>query len=882
MPTLGWYVLDWITENLAAPGKSVYEPFTPYREQEDFILRWYELDPRTCRFKRDRALIGRPRGWGKSPLLAALAAAEALADVLPDGWDADGQPVGRPWTTQLTPLVHIAAVSEEQTNNTWQPLVEMLGEGPAVDNYPGTEPLDTKIILPRGTIEKITASARTVKGAPVTFGVLDQALALDTPIPTPNGWTTMGALEAGDYVIGTEGPTRVTAAKPVSTEHDCYRVTFADGTSVVASAGHLWSARRRDWPKTDLRVRTTEEMLDGHTYRVPSAAPILMPEADLPVHPYLLGMWLGDGTRGKCEIAVSEEDLAELQSNLLAIGVESWPRRYASTSNAWSSKNAVNLTFTRARGFGMVNRPEPAKALSAMACYRDKHVPDEYLAGSIEQRTQLVRGLMDADGCVTSQGTCTFVNTNKQIAHAFVALIRSLGQVTSGAKFVADDRYTAGGKWRVDFTPQGGFMPVAMARKKQRVHQHKRGAGWITITSIEPVDRVPVRCIAVEADDHLFACGTGAHFTHNTEEWVPSNGGPTLAQTIRTNAGKNGGRTVESPNAYIPGQNSVAEASADYASKIREGRARTSTLLWDHREAPPDTDMSDEASLTWGLRVAYGDSSGHPDGCVIHDPPCPPGHADLQSRINMVWDPANDVQVLRSDLLNQITHASDSWLSQPDWGAALDLDAVIADGDTITLGFDGSRGRARGKADATALIGCRVDDGLLFEVRVWEQPDGDAGAGWAPNPVEVDQEVARCFDRWNVVGFFADPSGWQEHVARWEARYGRKLKVKATRSEPIAVWPRGKTSQVSLAVEDFRQAVMNGEAKHNGSAVLTRHVVNARRRSTRTGYLLYKEYPDSPRKIDAAYAAVMAWKARLDAVAGGVTQKKKRSGAMFV
>jgi hypothetical protein len=172
VPTLGYYALDWIAENLATPGRDEYVPFSPYLEQEDFILRWYEIDPVTCRFKRHRGLFGRPRGHGKSPLAAGLAALEALGDVVPDGWDAKGQPVGRPWSTVLTPLVHIAAVSEEQTKNTWQPLLEMLREGPVLDNYPGLDPLDTFVVLPRGRIEQITSSARTTKGAPIVYGSL--------------------------------------------------------------------------------------------------------------------------------------------------------------------------------------------------------------------------------------------------------------------------------------------------------------------------------------------------------------------------------------------------------------------------------------------------------------------------------------------------------------------------------------------------------------------------------------------------------------------------------------------------------------------------------------------------------------------------------------
>ncbi len=361
-----------------------------------------------------------------------------------------------------------------------------------------------------------------------------------------------------------------------------------------------------------------------------------------------------------------------------------------------------------------------------------------------------------------------------------------------------------------------------------------------------------------------------------SEEWIPSNGGVRLANTMRANAAKVGGTTLESPNAYIPGENSVAEQSAAYWSSIREGRAKDDGLLYDHREAPPDTDMSDRESLIAGLRVAYGDSSGHKDGCVIHDEPCSPGHVDLERLVATIWDPAQDVQQSRSDFLNQITHASDSWISQPEWAACLDLDAVVADGESIVLGFDGSRGRAKGKADATALIGCRVSDGLLFEVRVWEQPDGPAGKDWSPNPIEVDAAVRGAFERWRVVGFYADPSGWTEHIAKWEAQFGRRLKVRATQGEPISVWPRGKTSQVGHAVDAFYGAVVNGEARHDGAPALSRHILNARRRPTRTGYLIFKAYPDSPDKIDAAYAAVMAWKARLDAVAAGVTTTKQR------
>jgi hypothetical protein len=535
VPTLGFAAIDWITEMLAAPDAADYEPLVPYLEQEDFFLRWYELDVLTCRYRRHRGVLGRPRGWGKSPILGAVAILEALGDIVPDGWDANGQPVGRPWKSIRTPLVHIAAVSEEQTNNTWTPIMEMLREdAPIHDHYAGIEPFEAFVALGsgRGKIDKITSSSRTIKGARPVFSVLDQ-----------------------------------------------------------------------------------------------------------------------------------------------------------------------------------------------------------------------------------------------------------------------------------------------------------------------------------------------------TEEWVVSNGGVKLANTMRANAAKVGGRTLESPNAYIPGEGSVAEGSAAFWHKIRIGKAKDEGLLYDHREAPADTDMGDRDSLIKGLRFAYGDSSGHPDGCTIHEDPCAPGHVDLDRLVQTIWDPEQDVQQSRSDFLNQITHASDSWISQPEWRSIYDENASVEDGEQIALGFDGSRGRNRGNADATALIACRLSDGLLFEVGVWEARYGEKD--WLPSMMEVDTKVAMAMERWRVCAFSGDPSGWQEPMARWEAKYGRRLKVKASQQNPIAAWPRGKDSRVETYVETFRRMVVNRELRHDGSPSLTRHVLNARKRTTRTGYLIHKAYPDSPDKIDAAYAAVMALKARTDCLRQGLGKPKR-------
>src|SRR5699024_5959490 len=116
-------------------------------------------------------------------------------------------------------------------------------------------------------------------------------------------------------------------------------------------------------------------------------------------------------------------------------------------------------------------------------------------------------------------------------------------------------------------------------------------------------------------------------------------------------------------------------------------------------------------------------------------------------------------------------------------------------------------------------------------------------------PLEVDATVRDTFKRYRVVGFYADPSGWTGQVAQWEADFGRKLRVKASRDQPIAAWPRGKGLRVGEQVEKLRQAIVAKEVTMSDSPQLMGHLLNARRRTTRTGYLLYKDYPESPAKI---------------------------------
>jgi hypothetical protein len=336
-----------------------------------------------------------------------------------------------------------------------------------------------------------------------------------------------------------------------------------------------------------------------------------------------------------------------------------------------------------------------------------------------------------------------------------------------------------------------------------------------------------------------------------------------MYRTVRRNLGKRKAAqpwSLETSTMYAPGEESVAEKTHELAVHIVEGKTRRSRLLFDHREAPADVDLSNEDEVKAALREVYG-----PFAEVM----------DLQRILDEIYDVRNPVSDSRRYFFNQRTSAEDAWLSHPELAAIADATKAIHDRDTVVLGFDGSRGSSRDVADSTVLVGIRLADAHLFEVRAWEEPPGIAGKAWEVPELEVDAEVDGTFRRLNVVGFYADPAGWSEPIARWSAKHGPKLKVKRTANDPI----RWKTNQHTLWAEtlkSFHDAIVQGKVTFDGSSVLTRHFLNARRRPTRSGMTISKEHPDSPNKVDGAVAATYAWAAYLDAVAAGLkTQRRK-------
>jgi hypothetical protein len=247
---------------------------------------------------------------------------------------------------------------------------------------------------------------------------------------------------------------------------------------------------------------------------------------------------------------------------------------------------------------------------------------------------------------------------------------------------------------------------------------------------------------------------------------------------------------------------------------------------------------------------------------------------DVDRLIEEIYDPSTPPSMSRRYYLNQLTASEDAWIAPHEWDACSAPGMSLADGELITIGFDGAV-----RDDSTALVACRVDDGHLELLGCWERPTV-APVDWEVDREAVHATVAATFDRYTVVGFFADPPHWQDAIDQWTHEFGESLRVRSTQGRPIEWWT-GRTKAMVDSLARFHDAVIQKRLTHHGNNVLTRHIVNARRRETRSGLTISKDHPGSSRKIDAAIAAVLAYEARAGAVSIGVSPEKPKSRRLY-
>lgn len=335
-------------------------------------------------------------------------------------------------------------------------------------------------------------------------------LCVDTKIPTPTGWTTMGQLQPGDLVIGSDGkPTKVDWVSDTTIPSVAYKIYFSTGETQLACSDHEWIV---EWKhKKGLHTVTTQQMVDAGVsigtknegrFKVPVMQSMVLPDVELPLDPYLLGIWLGDGTSAEYAIT-SHTDDHQITEQLFV-----------------QCDNVVQRTYGSATAF-QYRCKELNPILKQLNVQNNKHIPIQYLRASHNQRLALLQGLMDTDGTVDSlgRGGCDITLANLQLSNDVFHLISSLGlKPTFKTRYVKDKvryeiKFTAYREQLEVFRLSRKLNLMKVAPSPSRVNSTKKR----TIQKIERVDGTPMKCIAVDNADSSYVFGDSCIVTHNSQ-----------------------------------------------------------------------------------------------------------------------------------------------------------------------------------------------------------------------------------------------------------------------------------------------------------------------------------------------------------------------------
>lgn len=324
-----------------------------------------------------------------------------------------------------------------------------------------------------------------------------KGLALDTKLPTPWGFTTMGEVAEGDTLFAEDGtPCKVIGKSEVKNLR-CFKITFNDTNTVVCDEEHLWKTITGE-------VIGVHDLMGKHNgkqrYDIPYiavAAPLQLPERSLPVDPYVLGLWIADGKHTSGEISKPDDFVwGEIQR-----------RGYTVNMSTGGSKSCPTRTVQ-----GLLPQ------LRQLGVLGNKHIPAEYLRAGYRQRLDLLMGLMDGDGSANpTRKQCVFSTTDKQLATQVKELLATLNQKALLSTVTARGFGLVVEAYPVSFRPIG-INPFMLPRKRDKITpewdagaRHYRYA-----VSVEEIPSVPTQCIAVDSKDRTFLCTESMIPTHNT------------------------------------------------------------------------------------------------------------------------------------------------------------------------------------------------------------------------------------------------------------------------------------------------------------------------------------------------------------------------------
>lgn len=306
---------------------------------------------------------------------------------------------------------------------------------------------------------------------------------------------------------------------------------------------------------------------------------------------------------------------------------------------------------------------------------------------------------------------------------------------------------------------------------------------------------------------------------------------------------------------YQPGEGSVAEGVHDFAKLIDAGEVPNPRLFFFHRQADPKWDLNDRDQRIEAVREASGIAEEW---------------SDIEGIAAQWDDPDADKGYLERAWTNRPVKGEGRAFDSDRWKSLTDAAHRCPKGALITVGFDGSR-----HWDATAIVATEVASGFQWLVQAWARPDLPPGVAWEVPLNEVEAAVGDLFSTYDVWRFYADPSKWQGPLAAWAGQYGDKR---------VLAWEPTRTITQAKALRSYLSAMTARELTHSGDPTLTAHIGNAHKRylpqRDEDGsplWIIQKERPNSPHKIDAAQAACWSWAARLEAIAAGANALPFRS-----
>lgn len=347
-------------------------------------------------------------------------------------------------------------------------------------------------------------------------------------VATPNGFVQMGSIKVGDEIWNPDGKTTKVLEIYEQGFKDVYKLTLADGRSVRCGADHLWEVVCAN-NHFKHNVLTTHDLLNNglynqctvkgkrynaYKYYLPAIEPLQYSEKQQNVPAYVLGALLGDGalTKRTPKISSIDQEILDRIQYLLGDGFEfkydpttSCEYRIIDKERFMHKDEFENGQY----GVNRLHRWIDELGLCVSCAY--KFIPDQYKYGSIEQRYELIRGLMDTDGYISKDGGMSFVNTSKQLIDDFVEVLRSLGILCSVSKRapgkggVRNGRAIFGTKFSYVVYIKGNPDIFHLSRKRNRIRKNRKFSNKVAITNIEYLgEQEKQRCIFVSNENHLY------------------------------------------------------------------------------------------------------------------------------------------------------------------------------------------------------------------------------------------------------------------------------------------------------------------------------------------------------------------------------------------